>query len=444
MNDERGFPMTTVPHLARALQELFTTTAERLARRTGFVQRRSKLTGALFAQTLVFGWLADPQISLCGLGQVAAALGVAISAQSLDERFSEAAAVFLEEMLTRAVQTVIAAEPVAIPLLQRFSAVVLLDSSTISLPAALAPWWPGCTPGTAALKLHVRYDLCRGQLAGLVVREARVSDQRTALQHAPLPRGALRLSDLGFFALEVFAQMSEQGVYWLSRLASGTALYTADGVRWDALALLERQGTLSVDLPVRLGVDQRLAGRLLAERVPAPVAQQRRRRLRSEAKRRGRTPSAHQLACCDWTMLVTSVPAALLSLHEALVLAQARWQVELLFKLWKSHGHIDESRSAKPWRLLTEVFAKLLAMLVQHWLLLTGCWQIPARSLTKAAQTVRQHALHLASAFACPIRLADALAVVQRCIAAGCRLNPRKKQPNTYQLLLEPSLLELA
>src|SRR5579871_3263989 len=440
MNGTRSFPMTTVPQLASALQELFTTTADRLARRSGFVQRTSKLSGALFAQTLVFGWLADPQISLCGLCQVAAALGVAIRAQSLDERFSEAAAVFLEDLLTRAVQTVIAADPVAIPLLQRFSAVVLLDSSTISLPAALAPWWPGCTPGRAALKLHVRYDLCRGQLGGLVVREGRVSDRRTPLQTAPLPRGALRLSDLGFFTLDVFAQMREQGVHWLSRLAAGTALYTADGRRWEVLALLDHHGTPTLDLEVRLGVGQRLAGRLLAERVPPVVAQQRRRRLRAEATRRGRTPSAHQLACCDWTLLVTSVPAALLSLQEALVLARARWQVELLFKLWKSHGHIDESRSGKPWRVLCEVYAKLLAMVVQHWLLLTGCWAYPDRSLVKAAQTVRLHALHLASALAGAPALEEVIALIHRCLTAGCRLNRRKKKPNTYQRLLDPTL----
>src|SRR5438128_6574021 len=141
MRAERSFPMTTVPQLVAALQQVFTTTAETLARTTGFVQRRSKLTGALFAQTLVFGWLANPQISLGGLTQVAAALGVAISAQALDERFTEGAAVFLEELLNAAVQTVIAADPVAIPLLERFTAVVLLDSSTIALPSALALWW---------------------------------------------------------------------------------------------------------------------------------------------------------------------------------------------------------------------------------------------------------------------------------------------------------------
>jgi hypothetical protein len=115
-----------------------------------------------------------------------------------------------------------------------------------------------------------------------------------------------------------------------------------------------------------------------------------------------------------------------------------------LFKLWKSHGHIDESRSGKPWRVLCEVFAKLLAMLVQHWLLLVSCWAYPNRSLVKAAQTVRQHALHLASALACPTLLCRAIGVIQRCLTTGCRLNRRKTKPNTYQLLLDPALAGLA
>jgi len=342
------------------------------------------------------------------------------------------------------VQTVIAADPVAIPLLVRFKAVVLLDSSTIALPAALARWWPGCSAGTAALKLHVRYDRCRGQLSGLLVREGRTSDRSTAMQTAPLPPGALRISDRGFFTLRVCAALTAQGVYWLSRLAPGTAIYTLDGARWDVLDLLAAAGTPTVEVDVTLGVDQRLPARLLAVRVPPEVSNQRRRRLRAEATRRGRTPSAAQLAWCDWTIVVTSVPSTLLTLREALVLLRARWQIELLVKLWKSHGHIDASRSAQPWRVLCEVFAKLFAMVVQHWLLLVSCWAFPDRSLLKAAQTIRQHALSIASALACPAFLDHALAVVQRCVAAGCRLNRRKKNPNTYQLLLEPSLAGLA
>ncbi len=67
--------MTSVADVTHALQVLFTTTADHLARRTGFVQRASKLTGAAFAQTLVFGWLANPQASVEALAPAAAAGG---------------------------------------------------------------------------------------------------------------------------------------------------------------------------------------------------------------------------------------------------------------------------------------------------------------------------------------------------------------------------------
>src|SRR5438270_7644692 len=307
--------MTTVPQLAQTLQTLFTTTADAAARATGFVQRRSKLTGAAFVQALVFGWLANPQASLAALAQAAAVAGVAISPQGLDQRCGEAAAAFLEEVLAAAVQAVIAAEPVAIPLLQRFSAVVLLDCSTIVLPDALGLWWPGCGGSSAmhtqaALKLGVRFDLCSGALRGPLLYDGRTHESTTPIQRAPLPAGALRVADLGFFDLEVLAQIGAQDGYWLSRLHFGTAVYDAQGRRWEVLDLLAAQGAVQVDLSIALRAQQRLPARLLAVRVSQEVADQRRRRLRATARDRGRTPSAARLAWADWTLLVTNVPPA--------------------------------------------------------------------------------------------------------------------------------------
>lgn len=441
--------MTTVAHLTQTLQALLTTTADTLARTTGFVQRHSKLTGAAFAQALVFGWLANPHATVEDLAQAAAVVGVSITPQGLDQRCTEAGAVFMQALLARAVQAVVAAEPVAIPLLQRFSAVVVLDCSTIVLPDALAPWWPGCggtTPArtSAALKLGVQIDLCSGALRGPLLSDGRTHESTTPLQHAPLPAGALRLADLGFFDLAVFAAISRTGGFWLSRLHFGTAVYDAHGVRWAVPALLAAQGGSRVDLRVQMGAGGHLRARLLAVRVPQEVADQRRYRVRANAQAHGRTPSAARLAWCEWTLLVTNVPATLLTLGEAMVLLRARWQIELLYKLWKSHGHIDESRSTRPWRVLGEVCAKLVGLVIQHWLCLVSCWSYPDRSLVKAAHTVRHQALHLASALACPLLLQRAIALIQRCIATGCRLNRRKKRPNTYQLLLNPSLVGLA
>lgn len=358
--------MTTVPQLAETLQAVLTSTANTAARTTGFVQRQSKLTGAAFVQALVFGWLANPQASVEALAHAAAGAGagVAISPQGLDQRFTEAAAAFLEQVLAAAIRAVVAADPVAIPLLERFTAVVLLDCSTIVLPAALAPWWPGCGGASAkntaaAVKLEVRVDLCRGTLTGPLLLDARTHDSSTPLQTAPLPVGALRIADLGFFDLRVFTEMAARGVHWLSRLHASPTVSDRDGRPWDVPRLLATHGGGAVAVPVFLGAEHRLAARLLAVRVSDGVANARRRRIRAEAKRRGQTPSATRLAWADWTILVTDVPSELLSLREALVLARARWQIELLVTLWKSHGHVDESRSTTPWRILCEVYAKL-------------------------------------------------------------------------------------
>jgi hypothetical protein len=443
---ERGLLVTTIAQLAESLQRLFTTTADELARRTGFVERRSKLTGAAFAQALVFGWLADPAAALPYLAAAAALAGVSISPQGLDQRCAAQGAAFLERLLGAAVDLLIQADQVAIPLLARFTAVELLDSSTIVLPDALADWWPGCGGSaphntSASLKLHVRYDLGHGTLRGPLLTDGRTHESTTPLQTAPLPRGALRVADLGFFALKVLAAMAAEGVYFLTRMHHTTAVFTTDGQRSRLLDLLGPAP--SYELSVELGCTQRLPVRLLAVRVPAEVANRRRRHLRATARDHGRTPSAEILAWADWTLLVTNAPAHLLSLTEALVLLRARWQIELLFKLWKQYGQIDESRSTKPWRVLCEVWAKLLAVLVQHWLALTGCWQCPYRSLVKAAHVIRAQAMNLLAALTALARLCDALAALHRSLPAACRINPRKKHPNTYQLLLTPDLLQL-
>jgi hypothetical protein len=432
--------MTTIPQVARAMRKILTTTADEAARATRFVQRTSPLGGATFSQTLVFGFLGNPQASLEELAQTAAALGVSITPQALDQRFTAAAATCLEQVLRAAITQAIAAEPVAIPLLARFPAVYLQDSSTIVLPDALASVWQGCGGNTsshtrAALKLQVQLELRTGGLAGLQLQDGRASDRTAA--RPDLPAGALRIADLGYWSVDALQALDQQGSYWLSRLQTQTAIYDTQGHRQDLLALLAAQPAEEADLPILLGEVHRLPARLLAVRVPPDVAATRRRRLRAAARKKGRQVSARCLALAAWTLLVTNLSGTRLTLREALVLGRVRWQIELLFKLWKSHGHVDESRSTKPWRILCEVYAKLLAMLIQHWLLLVSCWAYPNRSLTKAAQTIQKHALHLASAFDTVTRLLTAIMTIKRCLATGCRMNRRKKQPNTYQLLLE-------
>jgi len=434
---------TFLAEVAEALQILFTNVANAAADRTGFVQRTSKLTGAAFVQGLTFGWLANPQATLEELAQAVGMAGVSLSPQALEQRFTPQAAACLLEVLQTAVARVLTADSLAIPILRRFpGGVTVLDATTVALPTALAPLWPGCARGEsaaggrAALKLHVRWDLLHGALHGLAVQAGKSSDRRSPPAEAPLPEGALHLADLGYFRLTRLQQLSAERVFWLSRLQPRTALYGATGPAQTVATLLADEQADVVDVPLRVGQSHRLPCRLLAVRVPPDVAAGRRQRLRKSIRRRRRRPHPDCWTLTDWTVYVTNAPTALLTVSEALVLARCRWQIELLFKLWKTYGRIDESRSAQPWRVLCEVYAKLLAMVVQHWILLVGCWSYPDRSLAKASATVRRQALNLAAVIAQRQLVAKTLEIIQRSLRRGCRVNRRVQQPPTFQLLL--------
>jgi hypothetical protein len=267
------------------------------------------------------------------------------------------------------------------------------------------------------------------------LHDGRESDRNATLDH-DLPAGAVRIVDLGYWELAALAALAQRGVYWLSRAHATTDIQTSDGRWWSLLELLQEQGHGPLDLAVRLGATAQVPARLLAMPVPEEIAAERRRRLIAEARDAGEPVSQLRLALARWAIYVTTIPPELLTLDEALILGRARWQIELLFKLWKSHGQIDLVRDVNPWRVLCELYGRLLSQIVQHWLFLISCWDDPARSLTKAAQTVRTHWICLATTIGHTAQLITAITTLARCIAAGCRMNPRKKKPNLYQRFL--------
>ncbi len=433
---------TTIPQIAKALQQVLTTAANRLARSSGFVQRESKLTGALFVQTLVFGCLAHKHPRWDQLAQTAATLGLLITGSGLLVRCNPSAASFLQQVLEAALTTSvnIHAAPVAIPILQRFTEVYLQDSTWIALPAALAPLWAGTGAGQAAIKLQTRLSYTTGTLL-VALQAGRTNDHQVPAEQQTLRRGSLRLADLGYFAAHELARQAAAGCFWLTHVPLQTAAFTTDQVRWSLLKLLEQHRAQAaratgLELAVELGVEVHVPGRLLVRRLPRAVTAELQRRLWAQARDKHETVSLAQLEWTRWVVFFTNVPAERLTLAEALVLARVRWQIELLFKLWKSQGALDKSHHRKPYVILCQFYAKLLALLIQHWILIVGCWQRPERSLLKAAGVVRDHALALAAAFDRLRLLSRSLKTIVRSMSQGCGITKRKKVPATFQLLL--------
>src|SRR5262245_17044182 len=244
-----------IPRLARAIRTVLTTDADRAAQRVGFVRRRRKLSGAAFVQALVFGWIDDPRAPVDALTARFPTPGVTLTPQALHKRFTPVAAEFLREVLLGAVGQLVAAQPAAIPLLRRFAGVYVEDSTVVPLPDALHGTFPGCggnTPcaGLAAIKAHVRWELTTGRLTGVAFRPGRQPDGAFNATADPLPAGALRLADLGYFDFGVLTRLSAAGVFWISRLPSNAVVAAGDERPREICHLLGRWSGDRLDLPV--------------------------------------------------------------------------------------------------------------------------------------------------------------------------------------------------
>lgn len=431
--------MSSIAQITEILQTVLVQEANRLARATGFIRRKVKWDGYSFIQTLVLGLLSNPEASYSQLSQTAMALGVNISNQGLEQRFTETAATFVYEMLQVMIAQVVRASCNPFRVLDSFRGIYIRDSSVISLPNSLVDVWRGVgskSGETAALKLQVNLDFQTGQVHGPLVQEARAHDQTSPFQTERLPAGALHLADLGYFNLDRFVEDNAAGVFWITRLKLSTNVYRSDGQALDLMNCLPSSEEPWVERQVYLGKEHRLPCRLIAVRVPQEVADRRRQALKEWARKKQKPISARRLKLTDWTVVVTNVPDERLSAHEVLTLLRVRWQVELLFKVWKSYIKVDEWRSQNPWRILCEIYAKLIGACVSQWLFAVSLWSHPDRSLFQATGTIQQWAIALALAFQDPAQLQATLTGLCNCLAAGCRQQKRKKHPATFQQLL--------
>jgi len=121
------------------------------------------------------------------------------------------------------------------------------------------------------------------------------------------------------------------------------------------------------------------------------------------------------------------------------VLYRVRWQIELLFKLWKTNNKLSESNSNNPHRILSEFYVKLMVILFEHWIILSGSWKNPNRSLVKATQLIKEQSARLAKAINNRDELLALLEELSNHFLHGCSLNKRKKHPNAAQLLQQLS-----
>src|SRR5262249_48477239 len=102
-----------------------------------------------------------------------------------------------------------------------------------------------------------------------------------------------------------------------------------------------------IEKHISIGTIDLVAARLIASRVPDQVVNERRRAAKKRAKKKGYTPSKTHLELLAWNLFITNVPSAIWSSITVVKAYPIRWQIELIFKSWKSYCHLATINAKK-------------------------------------------------------------------------------------------------
>ena len=165
--------MQIIAKVGTALQDLFGKIAEDASKTSGVIIRKRKFTGLSLARTFVLGFLHNPKACDEELTQIAVQCGVDVTPQAIEQRHSPKLVAFLKELFCRATQVIVGSDKALAPLLERFTSVTVLDSSTITLPDSQREEYAGCGGsyggGAAALKLQTELDLRSGAVTHIEI-----------------------------------------------------------------------------------------------------------------------------------------------------------------------------------------------------------------------------------------------------------------------------------
>lgn len=435
------------PHSTR-LHEFLNERVRLAGKVSGFVQRASKLSAEVFVKTLVLGLAAQPQASLSELAEQSAKMGVAISPQGLDERINERAVKMLQDLFAQAIQLFQSQTKLAGASLTQFSSIHILDSSIITLPAPMQTVFAGCKAvgGVAALKIQLSFEYLRGQLSAVQVEAGRCPDQKCRLQLDQAAANNLHLFDLGYFTVAVFAALDQAKAFFISRFQTQTALYALDGSsgKIELAQILAQQTDALYEQDYLMGLTHRLKVRLIAQRLPESVTAERRRKTLAKMRKKGRTASAAHLALLPWNIFVTNVPAARLTALQVMAFYRLRWQIELVFKLWKSCAQLDQVGTWRTERVLCVLYAKLIGLVIFHWR--AAPHRVIDNQELSWPKAFRRWQAAIPAVLKALSRSVRSLQAVCRALATDFHHKAlktrRRKSPSTYHLVLslEPAL----
>ena len=238
----------------------------------------------------------------------------------------------------------------------RFRQILLQDGSSFALNDSLKGSYPGrfSTVSPAAVELHATMDLLADQVCSVSLT-ADTASERDCLPEVAELDNCLLLLDRGYFDLDWFYRLDMGGGHFIARCLNDVNPVVEKA--WS-----ERGKVLELDEGVKLkAVQERL---LKKQRTELAVCW----KLDGKREFRARLIAFWNEEEDRYTWLITNLPRDEFSLREISDAYRLRWQVELLFKEWKSYANLHRFNTSNPHLAEGLIWASVAAAVLRRFI----------------------------------------------------------------------------
>ncbi|WP_342601869.1 IS4 family transposase [Peribacillus sp. FSL E2-0159] len=357
------------------------------AKQMGFVQRSSKYQAAELIALCV--WLSQEVAStsltqLCS--RLEASTGVLMSPEGLNQRFNPAAVTFLREVFTSLLtQKLCLNQSLSSDMISTFKRIRILDATVFQLPDSFATNYQGSggSSNTAGVKIQLEYDLLSGQFLNVQLGPGKNNDKTYGtICLETVEKGDLCLRDLGYFDLGDLQAIHDKDAYYISRLKLNTRIYIKNPepeffnngtikkqTEYIKLDMAQIMSGLTpgetMEIPeAYIGQNQKLPARVIIHRLTDDQTQTRLINQAIREKKKGIVMKEKSKHLMGMNVYITNSSPEEVPTDYVHSLYSLCWQIEILFKTWKSFFEIDECKTIKKERLECHLYGQLIGILL--------------------------------------------------------------------------------
>ena len=381
-------------HLINNVKEIFSTEfLDRLSKDTGFIKRKSKINAQTFLafNTFLSNDMCDKSLStLCG--RLAAQYNISISPQALNERFNEYSVAFMQEVFNCMMikqNKVLQNENKKL----NFNRILINDATSYVLPAKFCNEFKGSggVSSKAAIKIQLQYDLLTGSFICCDTYGGTSSDSNyVEVMDNHTKAGDLRLSDLGYYKIDYLKKIDDKKAFFISKLKSTSAVYqknpspnirkngtivkSSEYIKIDIFEIIKplADGETMEIKDIYIGSKKELKSRLIITKLSEKNKQKRKNKHLSEVKRNRSQINDRSTAWTEINVYITNVPEKILATEQIHYIYSLRWQIEIMFKVWKSIFNIHNVKNVKIERFKCFLYGRLIALLLSSSIVFTA------------------------------------------------------------------------